>query len=481
MKKTILLLSLAAFAFAGCTKETPPPAPYGPVPTEAQLEWQKMEYYMFVHFGPNTFTNVEWGDGGENPDVFNPTALDCRQWAATARAAGMKGIILTAKHHDGFCLWPSGFSTHTVRESRWRDGEGDVVRECADACRAEGLKFGVYVSPWDRNHPEYGTPGYNEVFAGMLREVLTNYGDIFEQWLDGANGEGPDGKRQEYDWTLFHKVIYECRPGIVIFSDVGPGCRWIGNERGVAGETNWSRLDTDGFTPGHGAPPADTLNRGNIHGMRWVPGEVDTSIRPGWFHSPATDDKVKTLARLFDIWHTSVGRNANLLLNVPPDRTGRIHPADSTRLMELRTLLDATFGNNMTAGAKITVSNTRGNSAAFAPENILSPDYDTYWATDDDVRQAAIEVTLPEARTFNRLQLQEYIPLGQRVAEWNAEYFDPAGGQWKPLAAGTTIGYKRIVAFDTVTTDRVRVNITASLACPTLNGLGLFLAPAIEN
>ena len=479
MKKTLFVLATAAI-LAACSREVAPPSPYGPTPTDAQLEWQKMEYYMFVHFGPNTFTNVEWGDGKEDPDVFDPSALDCRQWAATAKAAGMRGIILTAKHHDGFCLWPSEFSTHTVRESKWRDGQGDVVRECADACREYGLKFGVYVSPWDQNHPAYGTPEYNGVFAGTLREVLSDYGDIFEQWLDGANGEGPNGKRQEYDWDLFHKTIYECQPGIVIFSDVGPGCRWMGNERANAGETNWSRLTPDGFTPGHGAPPADTLNRGNVHGTRWMPGEANTSIRPGWFYSPETNDKVKTLAQLFDTYHTSVGRNANLLLNVPPDRTGRIHPADSTRLMELRTLLDATFSDNLIEGATVTADNTRGGNKLYAPANMIASDYDLYWAADDDVRQATIEVSLPEPRTFNRLQLQEYIPLGQRIAEWNAEYYDMTDGQWLPLTRGTTVGYKRILAFSGVTTDRIRVNITASLACPVLNGIALFQAPVVE-
>lgn len=468
---------LFAFLTAACSGVAEPPAPYGPVPTPAQLQWQKMEYYMFVHFGPNTFTDREWGLGDEDPDVFNPSALDCRQWAATAKAAGMSGIILTAKHHDGFCLWPSRFSTHTVRESRWRGGGGDVVRELADACRAEGLRFGVYVSPWDRNHPSYGTPEYNEVFAGTLREVLTGYGDIFEQWLDGANGEGPGGRRQEYDWELFHNTIYQCRPEIVIFSDVGPGCRWIGNERGEAGATNFSRLDTEGFTPGLGAPPSDTLNRGNIHGARWVPGEADVSIRPGWFYSPATDDQVKTLAQLFEIYHTSVGRNANLLLNVPPDRTGRIHPTDSTRLMELRALLDATFGVNLASGARIEASSTRGDDPAYAPENLLSPDYDAYWATDDGVLCAAIELTLPSPVRFDRIMLQEYIPLGQRVYEWKASYYDDANDAWKPLCDGTTVGYKRIVAFDPVTAGRIRIEITGSLACPVLNAVGLYMAP----
>lgn len=477
--KKLYLLSFALLA--SCAAPVEPPAPYGPVPTAQQLEWQKMEYYMFVHFGPNTFTDVEWGDGSEDPAVFNPTALDCRQWAATAKAAGMKGLILTAKHHDGFCLWPSAYSTHTVRESPWLGGQGDVVRECAEACREYGLKFGVYVSPWDRNHPTYGTPEYNSVYEGTLREVLTGYGPIFEQWLDGANGEGPNGKRQEYDWALFHKTIYECQPEIVIFSDVGPGCRWMGNEKGIAGTTNWSRLDTEGFTPGLGAPATDTLNRGNIHGAGWVPGEVDVSIRPGWFYSPSTDDKVKTLAHLFDIYHTSIGRNANLLLNVPPDRRGRIHEADSTRLTELRALVDATFAHNLAAGAEASATNVRGKDKRFAAASLIDGNYDTYWAADNDVTTATLEFTLPAPTAFNRLTMQEYIPLGQRVAQWTAEYFDDAAEEWRPLAEATTIGYKRILRFDTMTASRVRVNITSSLACPTLNGFGLYLAPAIDE
>ncbi len=471
MKKVLLFAMI--FVAVGCTAVAPP-APYGPVPTAEQLEWQKMEYYMFAHFGPNTFTNVEWGDGSENPDIFAPTDLDCRQWAATAKAAGMKGIILTAKHHDGFCLWPSEFSTHTIRESAWRDGKGDVVRELAEACAEEGLKFGVYVSPWDRNHPLYGTPEYNEVFAGTLREVLTGYGDVFEQWLDGANGEGPNGKRQQYDWDLFHNTIYECQPHAVIFSDVGPGCRWMGNEKGIAGTTNWSRLNIEGFTPGLGAPSSDTLASGNIHGAEWVPGEIDVSIRPGWFYSPETDSSVKSVDSLERIWLTSVGRNANLLLNVPPDRTGRIHPIDSARLMGLRALLDATYTDNLAADARVKSSVERGRG--YGADNILSPDYDTYWAAPDDIMAGWLEITLPEVRTFNRLQLQEYIPLGQRVEAWHAEFWD--GAAWQLLAAGTTIGYKRIMAFPDVTTSQVRVHIDSALACPVINGLGLFKAPS---
>ncbi len=462
-----ILVAAIVLTVAGCVAT--PPAPYGPVPTAEQLAWQKMEYYMFVHFGPNTFTNLQWGHGDESPEVFAPTALDCRQWAATAKAAGMKAIILTAKHHDGFCLWPSEYSTHTVREA----GQPDVLGELARACAEQGLKLGVYVSPWDRNHPAYGTPEYNNVFAGTLREVLTDYGDVFEQWLDGANGEGPNGKRQEYDWDLFHNTIYECQPHAVIFSDVGPGCRWMGNERGIVGETNWSRLDIDGFTPGHGAPRNDTLNRGNIHGKRWVPAEVDVSIRPGWFYTPDQDSLVKSVDSLERIWLTSVGRNANLLLNLPPDRRGRIHPTDSARVVELRAMLDATYKDNLASGATVSASKKRGRG--FEPENILSPDYDLYWAAPDNALTAMLEVTLPEERTFDRLQLQEYIPLGQRVMAWHVDYWN--GTDWEQLAEGTTIGYKRIVAVPAVTTSSLRIYIDGALACPVLNGLGLFKTP----
>jgi alpha-L-fucosidase len=406
-----------------------------------------MEIYMFAHFGPNTFTDVEWGDGTENPDVFNPTDLDCRQWARIARDAGMKGIILTAKHHDGFCLWPSEQSTHTVRESSWRNGRGDVLRELSDACREYGLRFGVYVSPWDRNHPAYGTPEYNEVFAATLREVLTGYGDVFEQWLDGANGEGPDGRKQEYDWELFHRTIRECQPNAMIFSDTGPDCRWIGNERGYAGETNWSRLDTQGFTPGLGAPSPDTLNRGNIHGGSWVPGEADVSIRPGWFYSPATDDKVKSVEELMEIYLGSVGRNANLLLNVPPDRTGRINPADSARLMEFRAAREAAFGSDLAAaenGARVEKS-------------------------DDH-----ITVSLPSPTLVSYISLGEDIALGQRVERFEVSYTDEASGEWKPLAKGTTIGYKRILQVDPVTVKRVKIEIKSSLAPPVISTVSFY-------
>lgn len=474
MKHTMFLVSAAMSFCLSCSSNLTPPAPYGAVPTVAQLEWQKMEYYMFVHFGPNTFTDVEWGDGRESPTVFNPTNLDCRQWVQTAQQAGMKGIIITAKHHDGFCLWPSAYSTHTVRESLWKDGKGDVLRELAAACRQGGLKFGVYLSPWDRNHPTYGTPEYNQVFVGMLNEVLSGYGDIFEQWFDGANGEGENGKKQVYDWPLFNQTVYNHQPQAVIFSDVGPDCRWIGNEAGSAGESNWSRLHIKGFGPGHAAPPSDTLNAGNVFGKAWVPGEADVSIRPGWFYSAATDDKVKSVQELMDIYYTSVGRNSNLLLNVPPNRVGRIHPADSARLVEFRAARESLFANNLVKAATVTASAVRANAPQYAAANVQDDDFDTYWTVNNATTQASIEVQFAEGQTFNRLLLQEYIPLGQRVAKFNVEVWDNTAAAWKLLTEATTIGYKRILRFPAITAERIRINILHSLACPVLSTVSAY-------
>ncbi|MDR3140190.1 MAG: alpha-L-fucosidase [Tannerellaceae bacterium] len=472
------LLLLSTGLWLSCSISTiEPPAAYGVTPTASQLEWQKMEYYMFVHFGPNTFTDVEWGDGKEDPKVFNPAGLDCRQWAKTAKDAGMEAIIITAKHHDGFCLWPSQYSTHTVRESLWKEGKGDVLRELSDACKEYGLKFGVYLSPWDQNHPSYGTPAYNQLFANTLTEVLTGYGDVFEQWFDGANGDVHKGKRQEYDWDLFHSTVYAHQPHAVIFSDVGPGCRWMGNEKGIAGETNWSRLNIEDFEPGLGAPPIDTLRNGNVYGEAWAPAETDVSIRPGWFYSPRTDDKVKTVNQLMDIYYTSIGRNSNLLLNVPPDREGRIHPSDSARLMEFKRARDKSFENNLTQEASLQATNTRGNLPAYAAANLLNGDYDSYWATDDGVLSASIEITLKQTETFNRFLVQEYIPLGQRVAKFALEAWDETAAQWTMLAEGTTIGYKRLLRFPRTTAQKLRLTIQESLACPVLNTIGLYNTP----
>ena len=464
-----IIIALAATALLSACSS---PTPYGAIPSEAQVRWQQMEMNMFCHFGPNTFTGEEWGTGDEPEDIFNPESLDCRQWARTAKAAGMKGIIITGKHHDGFCLWPNPMSSHTVASSPWMDGKGDVLKELSAACREEGLGFGVYISPWDRNDPRYGTPEYNEVFRKTVESALSNYGPVFEQWFDGACGEGPSGKKQVYDWNLFNSEVFELQPDAVIFSDVGPGCRWVGNERGKAGKTSWSRLSTEGFSPGAGAPPTDTLTQGNIYGEKWIAPEADVSIRPGWFYRESEDNAVKSLQDLLDIYYGSVGRNALLLLNVPPDKRGLIHMADSVRLMEFRAALDEIFAEDLAAGAKVRASASRAGRR-FSPAKLTDGNYDTYWAAPEGRDTVTIELRLLEKRTFNRILLQEYIPLGQRVASFEAEVFE--NGSWSPAASETTIGYKRIVLTRDVTTDRIRVKITKSLAPPVLSGFSLYM------
>lgn len=355
-------LAAAALGLPRAARATAPrPAATGlaqsqrPRPTASQLQWQRDELAFFLHFGVNTFTDREWGDGTEDPKIFAPSALDARQWARTARAAGFRMMILTAKHHDGFCLWPTKTTAHSVASSPWRGGQGDVVREFVDACRAEGLRAGLYLSPWDRNHPTYGdTPRYNAVYYAQLTELLTQYGRIDEVWFDGANGEGPNGKRQEYDWPRTWALVRELQPQAVMFSDAGPDVRWIGNESGVAGTTNWSTVDPRIVTrPGvSGDDVMRSLTSGDREGTVWRPGETDVSIRPGWFYHPAEDAKVRTPENLVELYFSSVGRNSKLLLNVPPDRRGLLADADVAALRGMRTRLDALFARDLAARAR---------------------------------------------------------------------------------------------------------------------------------
>ena len=466
----IALSSLILLA-GGCAVHEP--APFGVLPAQSQVEWQKMEYTMFVHFGPNTFTGAEWGSGMEKAEIFNPTALDCRQWASVARAAGMKGIILTAKHHDGFCLWPNPVSSHTVAQSPWKDGKGDVLKELSEACREYGLGFGIYISPWDRNDPHYGTDEYNNVFVQTLEHALGSYGSVFEQWFDRACGEGPDGKMQVYDWPLFNATVHRMQPDALIFSDYGPGCRWVGNESGSAGRTCWSTINVNEDFTGPELSRRD-LNEGIKGGNTWAAAETDVSIRPGWFWRESENSKVKSLQHLLKIYYESVGRNSLLLLNVPADTRGLIHETDSLRLMELRAALDCIFDKDLSEGASVTADNVRGGSRRFRAQNLLDKDYDRYWTTDDQVTKASFTVTLPEARTFNRVQLQEYIPLGQRVSAFSIHAM-AEDGSWQPIARETTIGYKRIVHVPATTTTAVRVTIDSAEACPVINGFALYM------
>ena len=435
MNKWIPVLALA-LVLTACEEK-----PYGALPTPHQIAWQDLEMTMFCHFGPNTFTGLEWGEGTEAEDLFNPTDLDCRQWARTAKAAGFKGIIITAKHHDGFCLWPSPVSKHTVRESSWRGGQGDVLKELSEACAEEGIKFGVYISPWDRNDPHYGSPEYNDVFVQTLESVLGGaYGPVFEQWFDGANGEGPNGKKQVYDWPLFNGTVLKLQPQAIIFSDVGPGCRWVGNEEGHAGRTNWGTLKADGFTPGQNSPSRESLNQGDPDGQYWIPAETDVSIRPGWFWRESENDQVKSVNELLKIYYESVGRNSLLLLNVPPDTRGHLHEVDSTRLMEFRSALDQIFDENLALGQK-----RKGQAWTVK----VNPD-----------------------KPFNRVVLTEDIAKGQRVASFIVEARTADG--WKQLAEESTIGHKRIVLVPETCTSEVRVTVTDALAKPLLGNIGLY-------
>lgn len=449
-----------------------PPAPAGPLPSPAQVAWQRLEFTAFVHFGPNAFTGAEWGTGAEQPRIFNPTQLDARQWVRAFKAAGMKGVVVTAKHHDGFCLWPSKESTHTVAASPWRDGGGDLLRELSDAARAEGVKFGVYLSPWDRNHPTYGTPEYNDVFVRMLEEVLGNYGEIFEVWFDGANGEGPNGKRQVYDWPRFLATVERLQPNAVVFSDAGPGLRWVGNERGEAPLTNWALLDRDRYEPG--TPFSFELAEGTELGTHYVPAECDVSIRPGWFWRESEDMRVKSPRSLFRLWDASVGRNCGLLLNVPPDDRGLIRDVDVNALRGLRALVDATYGTALHTGATATATVTRG--AGFDAARVLDADPDTYWAAPDGTTHTAVTLTLPAPVTIDRVVLQEPIALGQRISLFEVEIADTAG-VFRRVATGTTVGHKRIVVIPRTTTSKVRVTIHDARATPLLGTIALHATP----
>jgi alpha-L-fucosidase len=423
-----------------------------PKPTKQQLIWHEDEYYWFLHFGPNTFTGKEWGDGKEKTEIFNPTELNTDQWCRIAKAAGASGMIITAKHHDGFCLWPSAYSTHTVRESKWKDGKGDVLADLKQSCEKYGLKFGVYISPWDRNHPKYGTPEYNDVYDQTLREIITRYGPIWEMWWDGANGEGPNGKIQEYDFPRFEKTVRSLSPNTVIFSDIGPDIRWIGNESGIAGETNWNRLDTAGFKRGKGGPPTDTLNQGNVFGKHWIPGEADVSIRPGWFFRPSENDKVKSPEYLFELYMKSVGRGANLLLNIPPDNRGLIHERDSAAVMGFAALRSR-LNNNLAKTAHVQLFH---EDITLRVPTMVDGDP----KTSIRIPEAGVIVNLywDAPVEINTITLRENIAYGQACAAFEVELWDENGKVIHTLS-GTTIGRKRILTFPIAKVNSLRLKI----------------------
>ncbi|MBL7739447.1 MAG: alpha-L-fucosidase [Chitinophagaceae bacterium] len=478
----LLLLSVCCGAdILSQNGNTKPPQALLPVPSAAQMAWHEMEMNAFVHFTTNTFTDLEWGKGNESPGIFNPSQLDAGQWARVLKETGFKTLILTCKHHDGFCLWPSQHTEHSVKNSSYKNGKGDLVREVSDACKKYGLKFGVYLSPWDRNHAEYGKPGYITYYRNQLKELFTRYGPVFEMWFDGANGgDGYYGGAKEirringasyYEWPATLSFVKSMQPHVIFFSDAGPGVRWVGNERGVAGETNWNTISTDTLFAGK-AGIEGLLNTGSPDGNKWVPAEVDVSIRPGWFYHAKEDSLVKTPAKLFDIYLTSVGRGSTLLLNIPPDRRGLFHENDIKALKGFREILNKEFAVNLAKGKKVTASSFRGKAKAFSPANITDGNKQTYWATDDLVTNGSFEIDLGKTVTVKYILLQEYIRLGQRVKAFTIDVWKD--NSWQKVAEGATIGYKRIIPVTPARTNRIRVTIVDAKACPVISNAEVY-------
>lgn len=490
MKKSIHFLSIPVVACClSCTSgKVLPPDPIFPVPEPKQVEWQQMETYAFIHFGLNTFNDREWGYGDTDPKVFNPTNLDCDQWAQTLVKAGMKGVILTAKHHDGFCLWPFEGTEYSIKNSPWKNGKGNVVKELSEACKKYGLKFAVYLSPWDRHQANYGTPEYLPYFYAQLHDLLTNYGPVFEVWFDGANGgDGWYGgakdirtidRKNYYNYPRIYEMLDSIQPQAIIFSDGGPGCRWVGNEKGFAGATNWSFLREGEVHPGY--EKSYELQYGHADGNQWVPAECDVSIRPGWFYHPEEDDRVKSPDQLVDLYYRSVGHNATLLLNFPVDRRGLIHPVDSANAVRFHEMIQQQLKTNLVAGMTPKVSNERGGD--FVASALTDDNFDTYWATEDGVTTADIEFSFDTPTRMNRMMLQEYIPLGQRVKAFVVEYLDK--DTWLPVKLNeetTTIGYKRLLRFETVETKGIRIRITDARGPLCLSNVGVYDAGNVSD
>jgi alpha-L-fucosidase len=451
--------------------------PTGPVPTDRQLAWHRLELYGFIHFTVNTFTDKEWGYGDESPSTFNPSAFDADQIVETAARGGLKGLILTCKHHDGFCLWPTRTTAHSVASSAWQNGTGNAVKAVSEACARHGLKFGAYLSPWDRNNPAYGTPDYLSLYRRQLTELMSDFGPLFEVWFDGANGgDGYYGGAREkrsidpqtyYDWETTWALVRERQPQACMFSDVGPDIRWVGNEQGFAGDPCWSTMSTSGFAPGL----ADTkvLNRGQRDGDNWLPAEVDVSIRPGWFYHAAEDDRVRTPDNLLDLYFKSVGRGASLLINLPPDRRGLIHDADRNSLIEFKRRLDALLAVNLASGATLEGAALAGDTR-YAPGRLVDGQPDTFWCPGDH-QPAEVLLTFPQPIRFGLVGLREHLPLGQRVDAFAVDAWDGAG--YREVVAAEAIGNRRLLRIPTITTNRVRLRILKSTGCPALTEFSL--------
>ena len=476
-----ILLCLCCASLLACRQVVPPPKALDPVPDSRQLQWHHMELNAFIHFTINTFTDKEWGYGNESPALFNPTDFDADQWIRVLKETGFQGVILTCKHHDGFCLWPSKYTERSVKNSPFENGKGDVVKAVADACHKYGLKFGIYVSPWDRSRADYGKPSYITYYRNQLKELFSNYGPIYEMWFDGANGGdgyygGANEKRQidrssYYDWPNTLNLVRSFQPNVLFFSDAGPDLRWCGNEQGHMDTTNWNTITVDTLYAGKPGI-SNLLGHGEENGKSWVPGEVDTSVRPGWFYHPSENGKVKTPEELWTIYLSSVGRGSTLLLNVPPDRRGRFHDADIASLKGFKAIRDSVFAHDLTVGARVQASEVRGNSDLYGAENLIDHHDSTYWATNDSTRLASVTFTFPGAIVAHYVQLREYIPLGQRIKRFRLEAL--IDGKWQRQSGGTTIGYNRILKLQPVKTTRWRLSIEDAKACPVISQVSFY-------
>jgi alpha-L-fucosidase len=440
-----------------------------------------MEMNAFIHFTTNTFTGKEWGYGDESAEIFNPTDLDVDQWMQTLKKAGFKGVILTAKHHDGFALYPSDYTEHDIANSPYKNGKGDLVKEVAESARAHGLKFGVYLSPWDRNRADYGQESYVRYYRNQLKEIFTNYGDIFEMWFDGANGgDGYYGgakeerridKQNYYNWPTTLAMVEKMQPSVLFFSDAGPDLRWVGNEKGIGGKTNWNMITADTLFAGK-AGIGDLLQTGSKDGTAWIPAEVNTSIRPGWFYHEEEDSLVKSPEELFRVYLQSVGRGSTLLLNGPPDKRGLFHQNDVASLLGMRRIIDSVFADDLALNSQISASSYRGGQENFSAEHLIDKNAQTYWSTNDDIIKSSVVVEFETRQEVNYILLQEYIALGQRIKEFNVEA--KVNGQWEQVAKGTTIGYKRILEIPSVKTTAIKINFIDARANPVIANLEIY-------
>ena len=483
--KIILSIAMILYGLTLPAQNNFSPKPYGQIPSERQLKWHEMERYCFLHFTVNTFTDLEWGLGGEKESIFDPSNFNADQIVSTIAKHGFKGAILTCKHHDGFCLWPSKYTEHSVKNSSWKNGKGDVVKEISDACKKYGIKFGIYLSPWDRNSALYSKPEYITYYRNQLKELLTNYGKIFEVWLDGANGGvGYYGGTNEirkidrnkyYDWKNTWAIVRKLQPNASIFSDIGPDVRWCGNESGYVKDSCWATytaLGPNDDKPGIGYTKSIVGETGTINGNAWIPAEVDVSIRPGWFYHAKEDSKVRSLKSLKEIYFKSVGNGACWNLNLPPDRTGQINANDIKALDEFQDYLTKSFTKNQLRNAKVTASQTRGNAKQFAASNVLDNNKKTYWAVNDTTKNASLTFTFPKEINFNCFEIKEYIRLGQRIQSFTIEV--EKDGKWDQVFKGSTVGFKKLAKFDNVTALKVRITFSKYLACPVIESVRLF-------